>query len=147
LFEVNAAIKENRSLYWAAIIQVVYGIIELTDSIAIVLISAGLIPNFYVSFISIDTEIGILLETMPAAFIAIFIFFTIFRLLSGYWILQNKVVGIWTAIFVTSITLVAVWFFLPFSILDLAFIGPLIILLFKGYFGDAPILQEHEESD
>ncbi len=142
MFKVDAVIKNNRAMYWAGVIQLIYGLIEVTDSAAIVLISIGVIPNIYVSFMSVDSEFAVLLETFPAAFIVVFIFFTSLRLVSGYWILQNKAKGFWLAILVTGVTFVAVWFLLPMSIIDLACSIPFVILLFMGYFRDTPILTD-----
>lgn len=142
MFNANPTIKNNRALYWAGIIQLFYGLIELIDTIVICLISAGLVPNLYASFVSVDSQLGIMLETMPAIFIVLFAFFTIQRILSGYWILQNKVKGYWLALFVTGVSVIGVWFLLPVSILDLVLICPFVILLFKGKYQDAPILPE-----
>lgn len=140
MFKVSEQIKNNRALYWAGLIQLFYGIFELMDTFAISLISAGIVPNFYLSLVSVETEIGTLIETMPIVFIPIFAFFTSLRLISGYWILQNKVKGIWTALFVSGVSIVAVWFFLPFGALDLVIIGPFIVLLFAGYYQDRSII-------
>ncbi len=140
MVQVDSRIRENRSLFTAAIIQVIYGLIELIDSIAIVLISIGIIPNLYVSLITADTIVGGLLETMPVLFIPIFFFFTGFRLLSAYWILQNKVKGFWLALFITVVTLFATWFLLPFSVIDMIVIFPFILLLLMGYFEDESII-------
>ena len=142
MFNTDPIIKNNRALYWAGIIQLFYGFIELIDTIAICLISAGLIPNLYASFVSVDSQLGIMLETMPAIFIVLFAFFTSQRILSGYWILQNKVKGYWLALFVTGVSVIGVWFLLPVSILDLVLICPFIILLFKGKYQDTPIIPE-----
>jgi len=106
------------------------------------LISLGVIPNFYASLVSIETDVGKFLEMMPIIFIPIFAFITSFRILSGYWILQNKVLGLWTALFITGFSVVAVWFFLPFSALDLVIMGPFVILLFRGYSQDSPLAPE-----
>ncbi len=140
MFEVNVLIKNNRALFWAGFIQLFYGIFELIDTFVISLISIGVIPNLYLSLVSIDTEIGMFMESMPIIFIPIFAFFTSLRLLSGYWILQNRVKGVWMALFVTGVSIVAVWFFLPFSAFDLAIICPFVILLFMGYYRDASII-------
>ena len=140
MFEINDQIRDNRALYWAGIIQVFYGLLELMDTFTIGLISIGVIPNFYSSLVSVETEVGTLIETMPIIFVPIFAFIASFRLLSGYWILQNKVLGLWLAIFITGVSVVAVWFFLPLSALDLVIIAPFLILLFIGYFQDDPIV-------
>ena len=140
MFNTDPIIKNNRALYWAGIIQLFYVIIELIDKITISLISAGLIPNLYASFVSADSQMGTMLETMPAIFIVLFAFFTSQRILSGYWILQNKVKGYWLALFVTGVTAIGVWFLLPVSILDLVLVCPFVILLLKGKYQDSPIL-------
>lgn len=142
MVEINAQIKNNRALYWAGLIQLFYGIFELMDTLVITLISLGMIPNFYASLVSIETDVGKFLEMMPIIFIPIFAFITSFRILSGYWILQNKVLGLWTALFITGFSVVAVWFFLPFSALDLVIMGPFVILLFRGYSQDSPLAPE-----
>ncbi|MFX1368329.1 MAG: hypothetical protein ACFFAY_07015 [Promethearchaeota archaeon] len=137
---IDPAIRQNRSLYVAAIMQLIYGLIELTDSAAIVLIAANLIPNFYLPFVYGNPEIAAMLENLPILFIPIFWFFTSLRLLSAYWIFKNKAKGVWMALFVSGITLVAVFFLLPFSVLDVIGTWPVVILLFQGYFRDKPIL-------
>lgn len=142
MFNTDPIIKNNRALYWAGIIQLFYGLIELIDTITISLISAGLIPNLYASFVSADSQMGTMLETMPAIFIVLFAFFTSQRILSGYWILQNQVKGYWLALFVTGVTAIGVWFLLPVSILDLVLVCPFVILLLKGKYQDSPILPE-----
>lgn len=144
MLNISPAIKQNRSLYNAAIIQLVYGLIELTDSAAIVLIAAGIIPNLYLPFVTGNPEISAMLENIPALFIPIFWFFTSLRLLSAYWIFKNKAKGFWMAIFVSGVTFIAVFFFLPFSVLDVLATWPVIILLFQGYFKEKPIIEESE---
>ena len=140
MFSINGKIRENRSLYWAGIIQTVYGFFELSDVTAAVLISIGLIPNIYGSFIPTTTEIGMFMETTPIIMIPIFFFFASLRTLSGYWILLNRAKGFWMALLISGVSLVAVWFLLPLSALDLCIILPILILLFNGYFQDSAIV-------
>ena len=141
LFKISSQIKTNRALYWAGIIQVVYGFFELLDTVVMSLIAFGMIPNFYSSLVSVETEIGRLMEAMPIIFVPIFAFITTFRILSGYWILKNKVKGFWAALFITGFSIVAVWFFLPLGALDLIIICPFVILLLAGYFQDDLVVQ------
>jgi hypothetical protein len=142
MLSVDPAIRKNRSLFGAAILQLIYGLIELTDSAAIVLIVAGLVPNFYLPFVSGNPDIYAMFESWPIIFIPIFWFFTSLRLLSAYWLFKNKAKGFWMALFVSGITLVAVFFLLPFSVIDLIGTCPIVILLFHGYFKDKPILSD-----
>jgi len=137
---INPAIRQNRSLFIGGVMQLIYGLIELTDSATIVLITAGLVPNIYLGSISGSTEIAAMLENLPIIFIPIFWFFTGFRLLSAYWILQNKEKGFWTALFVSGVTIVAAFFLLPSSVIDLVAVGLVIAFLFNGYFEDKPLV-------
>ncbi len=142
LLSIDAAIRQNRSLFGAAIIQLIYGLIELVDSATIVLIAGGLIPNLYLPFVTGNAEIYAMFENWPFLFIPIFWFFTSLRLLSAYWLLKNKAKGFWMALFVSGITFIAVFFLLPFSVIDIIATLPVIILLFQGYFRDQPLLTE-----
>jgi hypothetical protein len=137
---VDEQIRANRSLYWAGIIQLFYGLFEMVDVVTITTITIGLIPNIYSSLVPVTTEIGTFMATMPGLFVIIFLFFASLRISSGYWILRNRVMGFWMAIFVTGVSLVAVWFFLPFGAFDLCIILPFIVLLFNGYYQDKPII-------
>jgi hypothetical protein len=139
---ISPAIKQNRSLYGAAIILLIYGLIELTDSISIVLITAGIIPNFYLSLMNGNPEIAFMLENFTILFIPIFLFFTSLRLLSAYWLFTNKAKGFWMALFVSGMTFLAVFWFMPFSVMDIIATWPVIILLFQGYLKEKPIVTE-----
>jgi hypothetical protein len=139
---ISPAIKQNRSLYGAAIILLIYGLIELTDSISIVLITAGIIPNFYLLLMNGNPEITTMLENFTILFIPIFWFFTSLRLLSAYWLFMNKAKGFWMALFVSGITFLAVFWFMPFSVMDIIATWPVIILLFQGYLKEKPIVME-----
>ncbi|MFX1483577.1 MAG: hypothetical protein ACFFCP_10340 [Promethearchaeota archaeon] len=142
MFSVHVKIRENRSLYWAGILQVLYGIFELADVATITMMSLGLVPNIYELLIPVTTEIGMFIDTMPVIFIPIFFFFASLRVLSGYWILMNRAKGFWMALLVSGVSLVAVWFFLPFGAFDLCIILPVLVLLFNGYYQDSPIVSD-----
>jgi hypothetical protein len=139
---VDGRIRENRSLYWAGILQLFYGLFELIDVAAMAMISIGVISNISELFIPATTEVGMLMHTMPIIFIPIFFFFASLRVWSGYLILLNRIKGLWMAFLVTGVSLVAVWFLLPLSVLDICILLPLIVLLFKGYYRDSPIISE-----
>ncbi|MFW9887790.1 MAG: hypothetical protein ACFFER_06385 [Candidatus Thorarchaeota archaeon] len=83
MFEAHPSIKNNRALHWAGYIQLTYGLFELIETLLVGLISVGVIPNLYILFVSVDTEVGRFMETMPVIFIPIFAFITSLRLLSG----------------------------------------------------------------
>ncbi len=142
MIRVDEKIRENKSLYWAGMLQLFYGLFELADVVAMATISMQVIPNFSEAFIPVTTEVGMFMNTMPVIFIPIFFFFAGSRILSGYWILLNREKGFWMALLVTGVSLVAVWFLLPLSALDICILLPLIVLLFKGYYQDSPIISD-----
>lgn len=139
---IDERIRGNRSLYWGGLLQLFYGFIESVDVVVISLVAMGLISFSYGMISPVTTEIGTFMDTMPILFVAIFFFFASLRIWSGYWILRNRAKGFWMAIFVTGVSLVAAWFFLPLSALDLCILLPVLILLFQGYYQDSPIVSE-----
>jgi hypothetical protein len=139
---IDPSIKQNRSLYWGGLVQLAYGLIEIPDCIAIVLIAAGFLPNLYLSEFSGFSGVYAMMENMPIVFVPIFWFFMSLRLLSAYWVLTNKAKGVWLALLVSGITVIAAFFLLPFGAGDLIGVWPVIVLLLNGYFKDQPIVQE-----
>jgi len=139
--KISPEIRNNKPLFYGALVQMVYATIEFLDSFAIPLIALDILPNFY-SFIPLaNAELSALLANEPFWFIPIFWFFTSFRIASGYWILQNKAKGFWMAMFISGITLMAVFFLLPFAVIDIIGTGVVVFLLFMGYFKDQPIIK------
>ncbi len=135
-------IRKNRSLFWAGIIQLGYGLFELVDVVAAALISIGIVPNIYDVFFPETTEIGMFMNTIPIIFVLIFFFFASLRIWSGYYILRNRKKGFWMAFLITGVSLIAVWFLLPLSALDLCIMLPLLVLLFNGYYKESPIIAD-----
>ena len=145
--KVSSEIRNNKPLYYGALVQMIYASIEFVDSLCIPLIALNILPNFY-SFIPLaNTELSALLANEPFWFIPIFWFFTSFRIASGIWILQNKAKGFWMAMFISGITLIAVFFLLPFSVIDIFGTGVVVFLLFMGYFRDQPIIEPENSQE
>jgi hypothetical protein len=140
--KVSSEIKANKPLFYGAVIQLIYAMIEFTDSLCIPLIAMGLMPNWYVVIPLVSPELALLLANEPVWFIPIFWFFTSFRIASGIWILQNQAKGFWMAIFISVITLVAAFFLLSFSVVDIIGTGTVVFLLLMGYFEDRPLVKE-----
>ena len=142
--KISPEIRKNKPLFYGALVQMIYATIEFVDSLAIPLIALNILPNFYSIIPLANTELSALLANEPFWFIPIFWFFTSFRIASGYWILQNKAKGFWMAMFISGITLIAVFFLLPFSVIDIFGTGVVVFLLFMGYFKDEPIVETEE---
>jgi hypothetical protein len=142
---VDSTVKNNRLLFYGAVAQLLYAIIEFVDSLSIPLISLGILPNWYATMPLANEELSQLLANEPLWFIPIFWFFTAFRWASSYWILKNKAKGFWLAMFISIVTLVAAFFLLPFSVIDIIGTGIVVFLLVAGYFGETPLLNEVDE--
>ena len=142
--KISPEIRKNKPIFYGALVQMIYATIEFVDSLAIPLIALNILPNFYSIIPLANTELSALLANEPFWFIPIFWFFTSFRIASGYWILQNKAKGFWMAMFISGITLIAVFFLLPFSVIDIFGTGVVVFLLFMGYFKDEPIVETEE---
>ncbi|MFX0064471.1 MAG: hypothetical protein ACFFC7_20050 [Candidatus Hermodarchaeota archaeon] len=134
-------IKENKPLFLAAIILLLYAIIEIIDSITLPLAAAGLIPNPYLLFDVAFSEIRYLLEFQPLFMIAMFWAFTSMRIVAAIGLFINRMWGFWMGIFVSGITMCVMVFFFPISTIEGLISAVVVILLFIGYFGDQPIIQ------
>jgi quinol-cytochrome oxidoreductase complex cytochrome b subunit len=145
--KISPGIRKNKPLYYGALVQMIYASIEFVDSLAIPLIALNILPNFYLILPMANAELSLLLTNEPFWFIPIFWFFTSFRIASGYWILQNKAKGFWMAMFISGITLIAVFFLLPFSVIDIIGTGIVVFLLFMGYFKDQPIIKQESSQE
>lgn len=138
----NKGIKNNKPLYLAAIGLLSYGVLEICDCIAIFLIAIGAVPNLYLDFGFIFSEMQSLLENTPIYLFPIFCSFTSMRITSAIGILKNRMWGFWMGIFVSGITLCVMYFFLPPGGLDGIFSVIIVILMFYGYCGNQTIIKE-----
>lgn len=143
--KISSEVRNNKPLYYGALAQMIYALIEFGDSLCIPLIALNIMPNLYLILPLSNPEMVALLTNAPALFIPIFWFFTSFRLASAYWILQNKAKGFWLAIYISVVTFVAVWYLLPLAVIDIAGTGIVVFLLFMGYFKDEQIIKTENE--
>ena len=123
----------NRLIRWAAIVMLIYGVIEITDSLTVIAMQMKLAPNVYPTFAF--GEIQHLMETQPIWFLPPFLFFTILHLSSGVGLWRNRLWGWWMALFVTAAVIVFVPFLLPMSGGDMLAAVILVPLLLIGAFG------------
>lgn len=123
----------NRMIRWAAGILLLYGAIEVLDSLTVIAMQLGLAPNVYPTFTL--SEIQRLMDSQPIWFLPSFLFFTILHLLSGVGLWKNRLWGWWMALFVTGAVIVFTPFLLPISGGDMLAALILIPLLLIGAFG------------
>lgn len=124
--------KPNRLIRGAAIVLLLYGAIEIIDSLTVIAMQLKLAPNVYPAFAF--GEIQHLMETQPIWFLPTFLFFTILHLASGVGLWRNRLWGWWMAVFVTAAVIVFVPFLLPMSGGDMLATVILVPLLLIGAF-------------
>ena len=136
----RASIKENKFLYIAAISFFLYSLIEIGDSIAIVLISLNIIPNLYLEFNLSVPMIRELLESQPFALAPFFWAFTTMRVVSTIGLFRNLLWGFWIGIISLLLTMILTILFLPIGAFELLGCSLILILLTIGYFKDKSII-------
>jgi len=131
-------IKENKYLYVAAISMLLYSLLEISDSVAIVLIVFNIIPNIYIEWgVPIIQQ---LMETQPLSLAPIFWAFTIMRTVSAIGLMKNLLWGFWIGISSLLLTMILTILFLPIGAFELFGCALIFILLVMGYFKDKPII-------
>jgi len=122
----------------AAVMQIIYALIEVTDCFAAILMALGVLRNLYPALLF--AEIQSLFDEQPAWLIPLFLFYTTLRAFSAWGLWNNRLWGFWMALIVSGATLMMAPFLLPFTAVEMLLNGILIILLLIGFFGDAPML-------
>jgi uncharacterized membrane protein len=121
----------------AALLQSIYALIEVVDSVFASLMALGLVTNPYPPLLF--KEMQSLFDNQPGWLVPLFLFYTALRVTSAIGLWQNKLWGFWLTIFVTSATLIMAPFLLPMTAGEMLLNGILIIVLLIGYFGDATL--------
>ena len=131
-------IKENKCLYVASILMLLYSLLEIADSIAIILIAFNIIPNLYIELsIPIMQQ---LLETQLLSLAPLFWAFTIMRTVSAIGLMKNLLWGFWIGLVSLLITMILTILFLPYGGFELLGCAIIFILLVMGYCKDRPII-------
>ena len=125
--------RPNRYIRWAAILLILYGVIETGDCLTVIAMQWGLVGNYYPAFVFAGLQH--LMETQPIWFLPPFLFFTALHLWSGVGLWRNRVWGWWMALFVTAAVVIFTPFLLPMSGGDMLIAIALIGLLLIGRFG------------
>jgi len=131
-------IKENKFLYVAAISMLLYAILEITDSIAIILIAVNIIPNLYIGWgVPIIQQ---LLTTQPLSLAPLFWAFTMMRVVAAIGLMKNLLWGFWIGMGSILITMILTMLFLPIGTIEVLGCAIIFILLVIGYCKDKPII-------
>lgn len=131
-------IKENKYLYIAAVSMLVYSLLEITDSIAILLIAINIIPNIYIDWgIPVIQQ---LMETQPLSLAPLFWAFTMMRVVAAIGLMKNLLWGFWIGMGSILITMILTMLFLPIGTVEVLGCAIIFILLVIGYCKDKPII-------
>lgn len=131
-------IKDNKYLYVATISMLLYSLLEIADSIAIILIAFNIFPNLYLEWgIPIIQQ---LLENQPLSLAPLFWAFTMMRTVSAIGLMKNLLWGFWIGISSLLITMILAVLFLPIGAFEILGCAIIFILLVMGYCKDRPII-------
>jgi uncharacterized membrane protein (DUF2068 family) len=122
-------IKNNKFLFVAAILTLIYSILEMIDSIVIVFMVLNLIPNLSLIFRFSVPLIQYLLEFQPLSLAPIFWAFTLMRVISTIGLFKNLLWGFWIGFVSLIITMILAIAFLPFGAIELLACSVILILL------------------
>ena len=134
-------IKNNKFLFVASISMLIYSILEILDSIVIVLMVLNLIPNISLFFQFYVPLIQQLLESQPLSLAPIFWAFTLMRVISTIGLFKNLLWGFWIGFVSLFITMILAIVFLPFGAFELLACSVILILLIVGFCENKPIIK------
>lgn len=137
----NLTIKKNKWLFVASILMLFYSILEISDSIIILLMTLNLIPNPYLIFEFSVPMIQQLLETQALTLAPIFWAFTLMRVFSTIGLFKNLLWGFYIGLISLILTMIlSVLLFLPVGGFELLGCTIILILLIFGYYGNKKII-------
>ena len=139
-------IRNNKYLFAASISMLIYSILEITDSIVIILMAVNLIPNLSLVLEFYVPIIQQLLESQPLTLAPIFWAFTLMRVISTIGLFKNLLWGFWIGIISLTISMIIAIIFLPFGALELLACSVILILLIVGFCDNQPILKIKKEN-
>ncbi|MFW9939309.1 MAG: hypothetical protein ACFFD5_16830, partial [Candidatus Thorarchaeota archaeon] len=112
-------IKKNKWLFVASICMLFYSILELSDSVIIILMALNVIPNLYLVFEFNVPIIQQLLESQPLTLAPIFWAFTLMRVISTIGLFRNLLWGLYLGLISLILTMLLTVLFLPFGSFEL----------------------------
>ncbi|MFX1558845.1 MAG: hypothetical protein ACFFC9_16470 [Promethearchaeota archaeon] len=133
-------IKKNKWLFAASICMLFYSILELSDSVIIILMALNVIPNLYLVFEFTVPIIQQLLEFQPLTLAPIFWAFTLMRVISTIGLFRNLLWGLYLGLISLILTMILTVLFLPFGSFELLACSIILILLIVGYYENKPII-------
>ncbi len=139
--KVRLSIKENKFLFVASISMLIYSILEILDSIVMVLIILNIIPNLSLVLRFSVSLIQTLLESQPLSLAPIFWAFTLMRIISTIGLFKNLLWGLWIGFISLILTIILAIAFLPFGAIELLACSVILMLLIVGFCQNRPIIK------
>ena len=121
--------------------MLIYSILEIIDSIIIILMAVNFIPNLSLILKFYVPIIQQLLESQPLILAPIFWAFTLMRVISTIGLFKNLLWGFWIGLISLTISMILAIIFLPFGALELLACSIILILLIVGFYGNQPIIK------
>ncbi|UYP44839.1 hypothetical protein NEF87_001124 [Candidatus Lokiarchaeum ossiferum] len=140
---IDPSLKRNKPLLIAAWGFIIYAIIEITDSIAIMLIALKIIPNIYSTSITLAfTPIQTIVETQPVFLIFMFIAFTGMRITAAIGLMKNRLWGFWVAAMSLIFTILFCLILLPWGFIESFLCMGLLTILIIGKMGSKSLISK-----
>ena len=125
--------KKNVFITFAAWLLLLYGLIEIVDSITVVLMSLGFIGNPYPD--AFFQPVDRMIKENSSYLIPLFFSIAGLRILSAIGLFKNRAWGFYSALCIIFITYIWVPFMLPLSIFDFSACSLILIFLIFGKYG------------
>ena len=135
---IDPLVKKNKWLLVSGLTELIYGVAEAGDTLFLLFLQAGLLPNLYPGFAF--SEINVLMDGSPLALFPVFAFFSIGRIVASLGVLHNRLWGFWLSMFVSLVTMIFAVFFLPLGGFDMLICLFIVSALLLGRLGRNPIL-------
>jgi len=141
---IDAKVKETSWLLAGGLVQLVYGLGEIGDTLYLLFLQAHWLPNVYPAWNLPEVE-G-LMHSQPAVLFPVFAFFAIGRVVASLGVLHNRLWGFWLSMFVSLVTALWAVFMLPLGGIDLLACLFIVSALLAGRLGGRPIMNRKDIS-
>ena len=137
---LKGGIRNNKPLFLASILMLIYSIVEIADCIAFPLLLLNVIPNVYLDFEFSIPIMQSILQDNPIYLLPLMIGATLMRVIATIGLFKNRLWGFWIAVLSLISTMGLAILFIPFGFFEL-FLSIIILMpLIIGYCGNKPVV-------
>ena len=139
ILKIDDKIKNNKFILISGISFLIYSIIEIIDTLALLFIILNIIPNIYYEM---DLIIGLFIRDYTLYLFPLFLSFTVMRIITTIGIFNNRLWGFWIGIISLVITMIlTIILFLPIGCIELFFCAFILIFIIIGYCGNKNLIE------